>query len=177
MMHARQAPAAALPDQVNEPELHIEIWRDWYADFKGTAAQLIAEGLTPEGFEWPHAANNAQWEANGFTYWLRRVRPDGHKGPKRSWLELDHWLIHVQVTGRDFAWRRRRKLERMAEELAAEQYRDTAAGSRERDAHWKRYWKACGDEAFQAFKSLIPGLVSPKRGRKTRSVTQGESHG
>lgn len=78
------------------------------------------------------------------------------------------------LTGRDYHWRTRRALERKTEELRAEYYRHTTEVSREWSANWSRYWKAHEDKAFQAFKSLIPGLVPPKRGRKPKSqATQG----
>ena len=152
-------------------ELTITIWRDWSARFEGSAAQLIAEGLIPEGFEWPQrGATSKSWQATGFNYRLRRCRPPGHRGPMRSWLEIDNWCVSVEVIGRDFAWRTRRELERKTEELRAEYYRHTAAGSREWDANWNRYLAALSDPEFQAFKSLTPGLVPPRRGRKPKEA-------
>lgn len=156
------------------PELRIEICRDEWAEFEGTADQLIAEGLIPEGFEWPQAAAYKRWEAGGFKCWLNRKRPEGHRGLMRSWLELDNWCIRVSVTGRDHAWRRRRALDRKAEELRVEFYHLTDRGSRERAAEWRRYCEAGRDKTFQAFKSRIPGLMPPKRGRKPKAATQGE---
>jgi hypothetical protein len=160
------------------PELRIEIWPDDWAQYTGTAAQLQAEGLIPDGFEWPQAAADKRWEANGFDYWLRRTRPDGHKGPMRSWLEVDNWFLRVSVTGRDYHWRTRRGLERKAEALRAEYHRHTAAGAREWEAAWHRYWQTVKDKRFQAFKALVPGLVAPKRGRKpkTETTAQGADH-
>lgn len=159
-------------DQPAERELTIKVWRDEFAHFEGTAAQLIAEGLIPDGFEWPHAAAEKFWEANGFKYWVKRKRPAGHKGLKRTWLQVDNWFIRVKVVGRDHEWSTRRALQRKAEELRAEFHRLTPAGSREWHASWARYWAAQDDKAFQAFKALVPGLVPPKRGRKPKSATQ-----
>lgn len=164
---AATTPAAAAA----EPELHIEVWLDHSANYTGSAAQLQAEGLIPDGFEWPRAAANKRWKANGFDYWLRRQRPEGHKGPMRSWLELDNWFVRVEVTGRDHYWHTRRALERQAEALRAEYHRHTAAGDAEWNANWRRYWATVEDERFQAFKALIPGLVPPKRSRKPKTQT------
>lgn len=146
-------------------ELILNIQQDEWAQFEGEAAQLVAEGLIPDGFEWPKADDNKRWKTNGFDYWLRRKRPEGHKGTKRSWLELDNWLVRVSVTGRGHAWCVRRGLERKAEELRAEYYRHTPEGSREWSANWSRYWQARQDKAFQAFKAkLIPAKAAKKTG-------------
>lgn len=87
----------------------------------------------------------------------------------RSWLEVDNWFLRVSVTGRGYHWRTRKGLERKAEALRAEQHRHTAAGAREWDAAWRRYWQTVEDKRFQAFKNLVPGLVPPKRGRKPKT--------
>lgn len=161
-----------VPDAIcaqQAPELRIEIWRDEWAQFEGTASQLTAEGLIPEGFKWPQAASDMRWTANGFDYWLRRTRPEGHKGPMSSWLELDNWFVRVDVEGRDHRWCTRRKLERQAEELRKAFHRQTRAGQAEWDAEWRRYWDTRRDEAFQAFKAKVPGLIPPKRGRKPKA--------
>jgi hypothetical protein len=165
-------PSAADAQQlVGARELNIQIWLDEWARFTGTAAQLQAEGLIPDGFEWPRAAADTRWEANGFTYWLRRVRPGGHKGPMRSWLQADSWSVTMRVTSRDYHWGVRRALERKAEELRAEYYRHTTAGAREWSAAFDRYWQTRQDNRFQVFKALVPGLVPAKRGRKPKAET------
>jgi hypothetical protein len=157
-------------DQAPVGELRIRIHRDSIAWFEGTAASLIAEGLVPDGLEWPRGACTARfWEANGLRYQLRRQRPDGHKGPMKSWLELDNWC--VLSTALDREWSARTKLERKAEELRAEYRRRlTAAGAAEWEAEGRRYWAAFDDRKFQAFKALIPGLIPPRRGRKAKSA-------
>ena len=153
------------------PELRIEIFPDVWVQYVGTAAQIQGEGLIPADFEWPRAAANKRWEACGFAFWLRRFRPDNHKGPMRSWLELDNWLLRVSVAGRDCHWHARRSLERKAEALRAEYHRHTPEGAREWEAAWDRYWQTVKDQRFQAFKALVPGLVPPKRGRKPKTET------
>lgn len=175
---APTAQTAATHSPQAAPELRIEIWVDEFAQYTGTAAQLQAEGLIPDSLEWPQASAYKRWEANGLTYWLRRTRPDGHKGPMRSWLHLDNWCVRVRVTDRDYHWRARRGLERKAAALLAEYHRHTAAGRREWNAEWQRYWQALDDKRFQAFKALVPGLVPPKRGRKpkTETTVQGADH-
>lgn len=157
----------------SERELRVCIWPDQWFAFEGTAAQLTEEGLIPEGFEWPRAAADKEWTANGFDYWLRRSRPEGHKGPMRSWLALDNWNVRVSVTGRDHHWHTRREFESKVDALRAEHRRlFTVEGSREWSANWRRYWKAREDTAFQTFKLLVPALVPQQRGRKARATQE-----
>lgn len=162
-------------DTVNPPEtttaereLRIDIWPDEVVMFEGTAAQLTAEGLIPNDFEWPRGAAQKCWSANGFDYTLRRTRPARHKGPMASWLVLDNWHLSLRVVGRDYRWTAHRRLERKTEELRAECHRLTPAGSRQWAAEFNRYWRAERDKQFQAFKALVPGLTRPKRGRKPK---------
>ena len=59
-----------------------------------------------------------------------------------------------------------------ADDLKAEFYRHTAAGSREWERSFKRYYATVTDDKFQAFKAKIPGLIPPKRGRKPKAAHQ-----
>lgn len=170
-MAFNNVPDTVCPEQTTE--LRIEIEPDDCVQYAGTAAQLQAEGLIPEGFEWPRGATHKQWDANGFEYWLRREKPKGHKGPMRSWLEVDNWFLRVREKSHDYRWRARRQLDRRAEALRAEYYRLTAAGAREWNAALRRYWTTQEDAAFQAFKAKVPGLIPPKRGRKLQAQTTG----
>lgn len=160
-----------------DTDLRIEIWRDTFAQYTGTTARLQAEGLIPKDFEWPRAAVDKRWQAGGFDYWLRRTRPKGHKGPMRSWLEVDNWSIRVEVTGRGHHWLTYQCLKRQAEELVAACHRQTAAGSAERSAAWRRYWATVEDMKFQAFRSIvIPERKKPGRKPKNATAVQGADH-
>lgn len=154
--------------RVDERELRIEMHIDHWVQFEGTATQLQAEGVIPADFEWPQAAADVHWSANGFDFWLRRTRPEGHKGPMRSWLTLDNWFVRMQVSGRGYDWAVRRALERKTDELRVAYHHHTQAGQRELDANFNRYYATKLDGRFQAFKASIPGLVPPKRGRKPK---------
>ena len=160
-----------------ERELQITIWPDGVARFEGSAAQLEAEGITAKGFKWLRAAAFVRWEANGFDYVLCRTRPQGWKGSKTTWFEVDNWTVNISVTGRDYFERNRLKLVRKSAELQAELQaecrRRTPAGLREWETKWSHYFDARDDKAFQAFKALIPGLIPPKRGRKAKTTTSG----
>ena len=152
-----------------EREIVIDVNPEWgWVQYEGTAAQLIAEGVIPPGLEWPRAAADKRWEAGGFDYWLRRTRPEGHRGPMRSWLEMDNWFVRVTVTGRDQRSLKLHSLERRAEELRRDFYKQTPQGRRESDAFFNRSWAAASDKAFQKFKASI--APEPKRpGRKPKS--------
>ena len=156
-----------------ERELLISIWPDEFTRFEGTAAQLLAEGIIPDGFEWPRARADSRWKANGFDCWLHRTRPEGWKGSMKSWSEVDNWTVRISVTGRDYVELRRLALVRKSAELQAEFRRQTAIGRCEWDAEGRRYWAAHYDKDFQAFKALIPGLIPAKRGRKAKTTTSG----
>lgn len=167
---------AAIPSSIaTERELNVMI-RPHQLDFweyEGTRAQLEAEGVIPPETEWPKGADSLRWEAGRFDYWLRRVRPDGVKGPMSIWVNGDCWRLRCEFKDTpDFASRciLQKKLE-----LAKELHHHTPAGQREWETRWAAYWKASKDEAFQAFKALIPGLVPPKRGRKPKAANNAPS--
>ena len=158
-------------EAVGPTELRIQIWVDYWTHFEGTAAQLSSEGLIPEGFVWPRGDDSVRWDAGRFSYWLRRSRPQGHKGTKRSWQELDNWFVRVEVTDRSHDWQVQRQLQRKADALAEEIYSHTAEGKRLSNARWERLWKTREDRAFQDFKArVLPEKKKP--GRKVRALPE-----
>lgn len=162
---------------LGERELIISVFPDGWLHYEGTAAQLVFEGLIPADFVWPRSAANESWEANGFTYSLRRCRPADHKGPMRSWLELDNWFVRIDVSDRYVHWHARRRLELQAEKMRAAYHQLTVAGQRESDAKRARYWQAQRDKAFQAFKSIVvPAGQRPSRKPKsTAAIASGRA--
>ena len=158
-------------EQNDERDLRIVIWRDCAVIYYGTAAQLQAEGLIPKDIEWPHAAGATHWTINTFEFTLRRARPEGHKGPMKSWLGLDSWLVRVEPRGCNFYYFSRRSIARKAEDLAREIHRQTAAGQREWLLHCNRLMAAKEDIGFQAFKSSL----LPKR-NQLRRATDGKKN-
>ncbi|MES2024480.1 MAG: hypothetical protein V4448_02880 [Pseudomonadota bacterium] len=138
-------------------------WID--TEYQGNRAQLEAEGVIPEGTEWPDGDSSVKWEAGRFTYRLRRTRPDGMKGPKKLWVEADWWALRWDTTEpQDYA---ANEIKRKTKELADTIYRRSPRGCAEWSANWNRYCKALEDKKFQAFKALIPALVPTKRGRRS----------
>lgn len=146
------------------PDLRITIVRDWYTDYEGTAGQLEQEGLVPAGFAWPRGDSIANWVAGGFRFALYRSRPPGHKGPRRTWLESDHWLLRVRLEGVDFHEGVRRARNRRAAELRAEaDCLTTPIGVQEQERLDAASMAAAGDDGFRAFKRTL--LASTARVR------------
>lgn len=152
-------------------DLQITIWPDSCAEYVGTRAQLEAEGLIPDGFEWPNAAADVRWQADGFDYWLRRTRPEGLRGPMRAWMEMDNWFVRVHVTGRDHSWQNHRAIERKRDELLKEIHSQSEAGRREWHENYEAHRRAQEDKAFQQFKSsFVPERRKPGRPSKRDST-------
>lgn len=131
-------------------------------EYQGTRAQLVAEGVIPEGSEWPDGDKSITWQAGPFEYDLCRKRPQGMKGPKKLWVEGDWWLLRWQPINRTS--RAERDIKRKRNELNEALYRQSPKGIAEINATWDRYWATLEDAKFQTFKALIPGLVRTKRG-------------
>ena len=141
-----------------------------YCEYFGTRAMLEAEGILPENINWPEGFDGNRWDDGRFKYWLRRVRPEGIKGPKKAFLGVDWWMLRWELlNGLSFA---ERALAQKRKELEDMLHRQSPAVMLESCAAEKRYWAARKDDKFQAFKALVPGLVRPRRDRKPRSVTQ-----
>lgn len=79
-------------------ELIIEIIPRWITRFIGTSAQLIAEGLIPEGFKWPSRTQEVQWTTGKYRYAVCRCRPANVKGPKSGWAEGDYWMLDYDIS-------------------------------------------------------------------------------
>lgn len=158
----------ATTNQAAERELIIKLFPcSDLVNYFGTAAQLQSEGLIPGGFEWPRTSVRKVWNVNGLQYYLRRVRPRGHKG---SWIELDNWFLSTSAGDRDWHWFERRDIERKAKELREKTYRLSPDGEREWRAFGARCWAASQDKAFQDFKALfVPERKKP--GRKAARTT------
>ena len=83
---------------LDQHELRIEIWPDEYVQYEGTHGKLKAEGLIPQGFEWPRAADELRWEDDDdMKFSLRRARPKGAKGSQKFWEEADWWRLRSMV--------------------------------------------------------------------------------
>lgn len=163
--HADTTPTTA--DQFAFGDLDIDICPRGYDWWRGTAAQLQAEGLIPEGFEWPRGNLDKSWNDGTFEYWLRRRRPEGFKGPLPD--DLDSWAVRRTLLARGRDGLGAAQVYEKSQELALELWRQTPAYN----AHLARYWAAHQDQTFQAFKAIfVPQPKKRSRPRKS-STTQG----
>lgn len=157
------ATADSINSQSQADDLRITIFPGGVVRFEGSSAQLVAEGLMPKNPKWPDRDITANWNDDQFHYGIHRVKPNGVKVPKAEWAKLDNWQLtrtpHNRLSWDDVAIR-----EKM-EEIERIKFRNSREGKMLSNKHWKAY---C-DDAFQAFKAMIPGLVPPKRGRKPKS--------
>ena len=143
--------------------------------YHGTAAQLISEGLIPDGFKWPHKAGRVSFEVGKFTHYMGRCRPDGFKGPMSAWAEGDYWYLQRGLTAEEgHGWRNAQIYEKTME-LAEIIHRNTPEWSR-------TFHRACEtrkDAKYQAFRLQLLG--TPKRGRgrpaKNTSTPNTQSQG
>lgn len=154
-----------------EPELTIAV-RPYDLDkasYYGTRAQLEAEGVVPKNIKWPSGKTAAGWKRDGLEWSLRRVRPEGMKGPMRKWMEGDYWKVSSELPtcclskGEHERIQAQRDLEDAARRLDPAYQLAKAVLSDK----WNR---AYHDKAYRAFKALVPGLIPPKRGRKPKTA-------
>jgi len=149
-------------------DLTIRVSPRAYTTFQGTAAQLIAEGLIPDGFKWPSGAQRVTIELDGFKHWIFRTRPEGHKGPMSSWVNGDCWYLRREPKRRASDGDREADIYAKKMELADIIYRGTPEWSR----MWDKAYRARKDEKYMAFRTQILGEMAPrKRGRTAKSVS------
>lgn len=127
--------------------------------YHGTASQLIAEGLIPDGFKWPHKASRMSFEIGKFTHWMGRCRPDGIKGPMSIWTEGDYWFLQRSLTAEEGRGWHHAQLYEKTMELADIIRRNTPEWSRTS----VRAYETRKDAKYQAFRLQLLG--EPKRGR------------
>lgn len=147
-------------------DLIIEIQPRWKCRFRGSAAQLIAEGLIPEGFKWPARTRRECWESGNFNYCVERRRPVGHKGPMSTWSDGDFWVLDVYIKG----------CCGFSAHLIHEKTRELNEIIRGMSLEWSR---TCGlahqakqDNKYMTFRTQLFGdMVSRKRGRPAKNTT------
>ena len=84
-------------ETVAKSELHIEMVKYMHVQFSGTRAQLIEEGLIPDGLEWPKKQlEQVSWQVGTYDYALRRCRPPGLKGKQSVWAQSDYWTLWLR---------------------------------------------------------------------------------
>lgn len=166
---ARLVPALQTAQSAPTEDLLVCMFPGNWANYKGSRAQLEAEGVIPGDTKWPDRGVKLRWENGNLRFTLKRTRPDGMKGPMRLWLAGDYWNLDIAVKNRDWRWHQQREIEVRAKALAEDIHRQSPAGQREWSTNWNRYYAATQDKSFQAFKSIfVPERKTP--GRKPRST-------
>lgn len=135
--------------------------------FHGTAAQLVAEGLIPDGFEWPRKASRASFEMGKFTHWLGRCRPEGVKGPMSIWTEGDYWCLQRSLIADEGKGGQAAQLYEKSMELAEIMRRNTPEWMRV----FNRAWETRKDAKYQAFRLQLLGEPKRGRGRPAKTAT------
>lgn len=156
------APRAVAADEPGVSGLTIIIDADYgWVHYIGTRTQLEAEGILPGEPCWPDGFARSDGEANGIHFTLKRERPEGAKGPRRDFIDSDNWRLTMSRVNAPSV--QDCQLRMKVKEIRRLVYEQTREGEAARRKLWARYGEAERDVAFQAFKSLIPGLVPPPR--------------
>jgi hypothetical protein len=155
----------------NTQELIINIGHlNRYVEYLGTKSTLENEGVIPSHFNWPEGYSVSEWKSGEFSYHIYRTRPINAKGPRKDFIDCDWWVLRWSKTKQlNIA---QEMIEIKAKDLANQIYRFSKKGQDEQGRLWNRYYEAIQDKKFQTFKTLIPGLVSKKRGRPSKVVSQ-----
>lgn len=165
-----QSPAAAGLDLSSE--IIVRTLDIGVAEYQGTRAALEAEGVIPVGIQWPDGFNNHRWEDDQFRYWLCRKRPEGIKGPRKDFVDIDWWMLRFDpLNAKPISVR---NVERKAKELADTIHLQSAEGRAAWHKRYDAYQETRKDEKWQAFKALIPGVNRPKGGRRPKLVEQSQ---
>jgi hypothetical protein len=154
-----QLPAASGLDLC--AELIVRMPCERLLEYQGTRAAIEAEGLIPSETVWPVGFSDLHWQDGDYNFWIRRQRPDGVKGPRKLFLEIDWWMLRINPV--NFITPDQWVIERKAKELREATYRATAKGRADMQARFDRSWDARHDSRFMAFLSRIPGINGKKR--------------
>lgn len=129
-----------------------------HAIYTGPAAQLIAEGLIPEGFTWPKGSAKAAWSANGLQCWIRRTRPPGFEGPRAGWANSDFWELH-QSGWDDWRGLAKRRIELKMQEIEREVFRLSPGF----ELQCRMAERAQADAAFRMFMAAAARPIAEER--------------
>ena len=144
-----------------------------YTEYVGTRMQLEAEGVVPLGTRWPEGFESLRWESETNSFWLRRGRPEGAKGPRRSFLDVDNWRLWINARHQSIE---ELAIHRKEKELARVVRHASPEGAQEQRSLMGRLYVALEDRGFQRFKAHVPALrESPRqrRGRRSSEVSDG----
>jgi hypothetical protein len=148
---ANTASLGAGAPAIGADALTIEIHPDTgWATYRGSRAQLEAEGVMPADFAWPTGWASVGWVAGHNTLRLRRVRPPQAKGSRKDLTGCDYWLLQIDVRSKPEGYYEQRNIWRQVEVLKATIYRCSPAGIAAKNALIHSSQAAKRDVAFQA---------------------------
>lgn len=128
-------------------DVSITIWPDEFCDWRGTAAQLIAEGVMPADFaDWPARYDRRGWQSGDFSFSLIRERPPGAKGPRRAFESVDYWRLRIEQKERKYLSGWDKKIRQVQAELQS-----LREGREFSERRFSLYWRAHQDAKFQSF--------------------------
>lgn len=154
-----QSPAAAGLDLSSEVIVSTPL--QCLAFYFGTRAALEAEGFIPPGTEWPAGFSTVEWQSGGLSFGISRARPEGVKGPRKVLLQLDWWELRVDLVEKPNLLAR--DVVQKTKALNDAIHANSVAGRAEARLWSQRLSAAMADDAYQAFKAQIPGLVKSRR--------------
>ena len=150
-------------------DLVLNIYPRGWDIWRGTGAQLIAEGLIPSHIKWPERLLSRTWIQDGLICKLHRCRPPEKKDPQNLWMKGDYWLLRRSRTSRFIdELTEARSYEKLCE-LTRKLRKQTPEGISE----LKRWVAAQDDKRFQAFLALL-GTDQPSRPNSSAPAKQAD---
>ena len=144
-------------ETVAKSDLHIEMVKYMRVYFSGTRAQLVEEGLIPEGTEWPERQrSDVEWSHGGYDYRPARRRPPGFKGKQSDWAKCDCWIVSCEPKGILLRYSDLR-IEEQFKAAKRNRESNTPLGMRMIDDYIKAVRRARNDQNFMAIFERLQG--------------------
>lgn len=148
-----------LSPELRASDVAVNIYPRGFAEWSGSAAQLIAEGLIPDKFEWPHSSDCKRWRAGLFECFVHRMRPADMKGPQSLWKTGDYWRLRTTLAAQGMDGFAAARIYEAQANLKRELWVLSQAGR----CACNRFWRARMDEPFQGFLRLAMGIPEASR--------------
>lgn len=152
-------------------DLHIEITQRGPTVFRGTAEQLRAEGLIPDGFTWPTGDASVSFALGKFSCALSRCRPEGMHGPKSAWTSGDYWCFRRGLASQPVRGFQANEIFEATAAMLEAVKRATPWG----EYVQKRAHRAKQDSRYWAFRQQLLGEQKRKPGRPYKNTAQEQS--
>lgn len=157
---------ASSTSPILESDLFIKFEPRFCTRFYGSAAQLVAEGLIPDGFVWPTGSTRVEYAMGEFTFYMGRLRPPGMKGPHSKWAGGDYWFLQrFFVKGEGYQASLIYEKTREIQEIIQR-------GSAEWNRVWNLAWQAKKDASYMEFRQKLIGDLPRRRGRPAKSTAK-----